>query len=460
MIERIDWEKRAGELPSPFMRGSGERPLRLTFHSQCLVDLNEDEKDAMTLLDELSNLQEVQFFSTSPGKFPYIVFEEPSEREDYIPLILKSANSKEEIMQTLVWNKRQWPGIAARLLNPKAEDSKSILDTLLLSQAHKSIRGDVLITKSHLLLSNRGNRWVRETNPRTPLEATRLVGLFLRSRNNYTHSASTNVRRTANRGLFYWVLARHRLPNMWRYFAACVSAAKLRGDDTDALGEAILQRAVRAMEALDAIGIKFYAFQDRDDFLEIIYHFDYLTLLLAGAIDAQARIAKRVYHLGKDERWASFRNKKFRDALKVNNANELYEQTSSSNFQSVLTLLYELRNTIHGAAPRAIIFQDNSISQATHMLELPNSISEQLLKATRELSTADEWGLKANFKKVWLEPYSYASALVDVSFKAINNVAGCTEVTRLFPNGQPVSPLMDAPKDPVFELGKRFSLMA
>ena len=91
---------------------------------------------------------------------------------------------------------------------------------------------------------------------------------------------------------------------------------------------------------------------------------------------------------------------------------------------------------------------------------MPSPISDKLLKAAGELGGVEEWGLAAKFKEVLLEPYSYASALLASSLSAINDVASCTDVTRLFPDGQTVPSLMDAPKDPVFDLGKRFSLMA
>ncbi len=460
MIERVEWQKHPNELSSPFIRGPGERPLRLTLHSQCLTNLTENEETALALLDELSNLKEVQLFSTSPGKFPHIVLEEPAAEDDWIPVALKRGGSADVMISSAVWFKHLWTEIAAGLAPGAQRDHKDIVDQLLLAEAHTSIWGDILVTKSPFLLSNR-DRWpVRKTHPRTPLEATRITGLFLRSRSDYTYSASSRSRRTANRGLFYWVLARYRLPNMWRYFAGCLAAAQLRGDDTDALGEAVLHRTVRALEALDAIGIRFYASRDRDDFLEVVYHFDYLTLLLAGAIDAQARIARRAYRLRTQEKSASFRREDFRNSLRENGATELYRLCSSLRYQSILTSLYELRNPIHGAAPRVIAYQDKSVFQPTHTIALPSSISGRLLEAARELGGAKEWGLASKFKEVLLEPYSYASSVVAASLSAINDVAGHTDVTRLFPDECPVPPLMEAPDDHVFDLGRRFSLMA
>ena len=122
-----------------------------------------------------------------------------------------------------------------------------MLNVLVLAQAHRSVEGDILVTESPLLLNNRSQTVVSKTNPRTPLEASRLVGLFLRSRNIYVYRAGPKFKASFDQGMFYWILARYHLPNMWRYFSACVAAGKTRGDDIQELGEAVLVRAVRAL---------------------------------------------------------------------------------------------------------------------------------------------------------------------------------------------------------------------
>jgi len=85
-----------------------------------------------------------------------------------------------------------------------------------------------------------------------------------------------------SRGRFYWVLARNKLPNMRRYFSGCVYAGAVRKDDTLYLGQSVLMRCARALEARDAIGFNFYIPQNNDVRDAIMYHFDYLMLLLSG----------------------------------------------------------------------------------------------------------------------------------------------------------------------------------
>lgn len=464
MIEQIEWDKlnsSPSELPSPFMRGKGERPLRVTLHSETLTDLSEREKTAIELLRELANLAELEIFQTGSGDFPRIVVGEADSKDDFIPVELIHRGTLR--MSTLVWNKRQWPIIAAQLAgqsNQSKGNNEEMLKVLVLAQAHRSVRGDILITKSPLLLSHRNQTVVSETNPRTPVEAAQVVGLFLRSRNIYTYMAGPNFQRSFDRGLFYWVLARYHLPNMWRYFSACVAAGKTRGDDIQELGEAILVRAVRALEARDAIGVQFYMPQNNDTRDQMMYHFDYLTLVLSGAIDAQARVANRAYRTGTQKRFANFRRQNFRTALARNGVQELYELSSSERFGSLLTLLYESRNTIHGAALKTIAYQGVGGSQHTY-IEIPQPTAQKLLEAGEQLGGAKEWGLTSGFPEVWLEPYSYATALVKESLNAINAVAAATDVSRLFQVGQSIPSLMEeAPKNSEFIWGERLSLLA
>lgn len=464
MIERIEWDKLTSspsELSSPFMRGRGERPLRITLHSESLTNLSEEEKETIDLLRELGNLPELEIFQTTPGDSPQIVVREAKPEDYSIPVELIYKGTLQ--MRTLVWNKRQWPIIAAQLVSPNNQSEEAIKDmlsVLVLAQAHRSVRGDILITKSPFLLSNRSQIVVSETNPSIPLKAAQVVGLFLRSRNNYTYAATPNTQKSFDRGLFYWVLARYHLPNMWRYFSACVEAGKTRGDNIEELGEAILVRVVRALEARDAIGIQFYVPQNNDTGDQMMYHFDYLTLVLSGAFDAQARVANKAYQIDTREQYANFRWKKFRTALMRSGAHELHKLSSSEKFRSLLTLLYEPRNTIHGAALKIFTYKQARGPQHT-LIAVPQTIEQQLLEAAEQLGGAGEWGLTSAFQKVWLEPYSYSVALVRESIDAINQVAASTDMSRLLQVGQPIPPLMEeAPMNSEFAWGKRLSLIA
>lgn len=464
MIERIEWSRltRFDELPSPFMRGKGERPLRITLHSDSLAKLSGEEMDAVAVLREFGHLPEIQVVETKPGGYPHIEVGRVDPKANAIPVQIVFEGALR--MLTAIWHPRQWPDIAAHLVgqpDPDHPDARAMLDVLIMAQAHCSIRGDILVTSSPLLLKHRNKTWLREANPRTPLEAAQIVGLFLRSRNIYTYTAGPDFQGRFDRGWFYWVLARYRLPRMWRYLSACIAASKTRGDDLQELGESILVRAVRALEARDAIGAAFYVPQNNNIADQMMYHFDYLTMVLVGALDAQARVAHRTYQVGSmQERFASFRQEKFRTALRRSGAQELCELLADQRFENLLTLLYEPRNTIHGAALKTIMYR--GVSEPEHTFSIvPQSVGQKLWGAAERLEGVEEWGLTSHFQEVWLEPYSYATALVKEGLNIIDAVSAATDVNRLFPADQPIPSFSEeAPKDPVFRWAERIALLA
>lgn len=463
MIECIDWNRTAhfGKFPNPFMRGDGERPLRITLHSESLREITGQSMDAVALLRELGHLPQIELLETEPGNFSHIEVDAFDPKSDIINVRIVS---RDGVIKTYagINNPRQWPDIAAHLAgqhNPGHQKAREMLDVLIKSQAHYEIDGDILVTMSPLLLGNRDKNWVREANPRTPAEAAQIVGLFLRSRNNYTYRAGLNIKMSFNRGLFYWVLARHRLPNMWRYFSACVAASKTHGDDLQGTGEAILVRAVRALEARDAIGIQFYLPQNNETRDQMMYHFDYLTLVLSGALDAQARVANSVYQINKKERLIGFQREDFVKALKSGDAQALYNFVSSQRFKDIKTLLYNLRNTIHAAALKTMAYHESSRPEHS-FVAVPAAIGNSVWEAAERLGSTDRWGLSKKHQWALLEPYSYSTSLVEESLSAIDTIASNTDVRRLFPNNNPTPDLKDtAPLNSEFIWGERLALL-
>ena len=247
-----------------------------------------------------------------------------------------------------------------------------------------------------------------------------------------------------DRGMFYWVLARHRLPAMWRYFSACVYAEKTRGDDILDLGAGVLIRAIRGLQARDAIGEWFYAEPGRRDDDQMLYDFEYLTLALAGALDAQARVAHRACGLSWSERSTSFSNDRFLRAL-ATEMPALHAVVTAQHFRDLGTLLRELRNTVHGAALRALTTR-RGLSEESH-IQVPEPMASRLWDAASRQGGPDGWGVVMEHHRVQvngnpqvqeydelrLGPFTYASRLVTACLSTIDDVARATNVERLLP---------------------------
>src|SRR5689334_2425766 len=74
MVLTISWpDQRGKELPSPFLRGAGERRLRLTFHDSTLAAPPAGEAFALDVLRDLAHLPLVDAYGTEDGEFPHLV---------------------------------------------------------------------------------------------------------------------------------------------------------------------------------------------------------------------------------------------------------------------------------------------------------------------------------------------------------------------------------------------------
>jgi hypothetical protein len=317
VIEPIHWpQPRHPEMTSPFERGEHERPLRITFHTSTLGEASAPERVALEALHELCGLDEIEALQTGEGLFPRIEITPAEENSIPVAVIKKDGSGRVTAIHQHPHRLRM---AAARLLgqsNVTRSDMMAMYQDLLVVKGHQALRQDILVTLSSRLLPRRTLPLLCQANLRTPAEAAEIVGLFLRSRDNYIYQYASGCKSYLNRGLFYSYLARLKLPRTWRYCEVCVEAEKVRKDEIATLAVSILIRCIRALQAKDAIGVQFYVPQHNDTRDAIMYHFDYLTLLLAGAFDATARIASRVYEIKRPrEEYSGYRNATFRNSL-------------------------------------------------------------------------------------------------------------------------------------------------
>ncbi len=354
----------------------------------------------------------------------------------------------------------QWHRVAHDLAQSNqtsgGDSDDQLYRRLVTTQAHLAAGADIFVSTAPSLLSNRDKRILQDANVRTPREAAKIVGLYLRSRDNYTCQANLGFR---GRWAFYWALARHHLPGMWRYFSACVLAGDSGHDDTLGLGGAILHRASRALQARDAIGFQYYLPQDNDTRERMLYHFDYLTLLLSGAFDAQARVARRTYGIAKPKKdsLTSFRNDEFVREL-GSTATQLSKVVTTEH-RATIDLVSGLRNTIHGVPLTGMGHETSSRAQDSY-IEIPRGLIREDLVHELDSDPLGQWGRVTGPPSSLFEPYTFSVTLVERCLVAIDSIARATEVERLFPRDCPVPVLgSEAPADGLFAFGPRFAVL-
>ncbi len=462
MIEKVFWPKDTDRLSllqqvrdiasSPFE--DYERPLRITFHNSGLKNLPEEEKKALDILNEFANHSSVDIIQTEKGTYPNIEFDKFDSDSNILLFHLKV---EEKLIEHGIHSPEIFKIKLEEYLRKNHKEfqvSKIPYDEIFSARAHYELNRDLFITYNSWLIDNRSYDEIKVTNPRTPKEAVKILGLLLRSKNDFCISNYHQL----NRGLFYLVLARYNLPAMWRYFYACVESQKFRNDNILVLGNSILLRAVRCYQACDEIGKNFYHNNDNDSRDGIMYHFDYLNIILSGIFDTQARVIFRVFDMKvKKERFADFNNDKFRKELKRLDKN-IGEFINDPIFKHTFSIISELRNTIHGANLQVIghkKYRDPEDSYImTSLSEIP---SIRNLFSTSEKSI--DWGINKVNENIFIEPYTFSKSLIRRSFEIINRIAELTPIEKLFPEGISIPYLKkSAPKDDFLfskEVGER-----
>ena len=467
MIEKVFWPKdtdrlsllqQVRDLPSSPFEDYG-RPLRITYHNSGLNNLPEVEKKALATINDFAKHSSVDIIQTEKGTYPNIEFDKFDSDCNILLFHLKVEHKliehgihspdilKIRIREFLRKNKKE------------SRESRIPYNEIYFARAHYELNRDLFVTNNSWLINNRTCDEIKVTNPRTPKEALKILGLLLRSKNDFCISNNHYF----NRGLFYWALVRYNLPAMWGYFNACVKSEKYRSDDILILGNSILSRSVRCYQACDEIGKYFYHNNNNDSRDGIMYHFDYLNILLSGILDAQARIIYRVFDMKevKNERFADFQNIRFIKEIKKLDRN-ISEFITDSIFKHTYKIISDLRNTVHGANLQTIghkTFKDPEDSFImTSFSEIPGIRN---LFCNHEKNV--DWGVFKVKEKIFIEPYTFSTTLLNRTIKMINSLAELTPVEKLFPEGIQIPELNNNAPDDNFifskEVGERLNYL-
>jgi len=473
MRNKILWPHGSHEDATPLTSGPRQRPLRLTLHTDSQDLADRQNSDAIDLLYELSSLPEIDLLDFEGAKCPRIRIGEAPSGHGHYGLSVERPGGDTISFHAGIHSSRVDDGAVSLIFdmpNPHAECFRDARQHLFALEAHSSLGRDLFVTLSPFILSRRDA--LDYANPLTPLEASRLAGLVLRTRNNWVFHKSERASVATDRGMFYLVLARSKLPNFWRYFSALVGSKAAYGDRLLRIGQSALERCYRALQARDEMAVQHYLPQNNNTRDLMMYHFDYVTLLLAGVFDAQAAIVNIVYELGVEHWNQGFRRKRFQEALRGRGLSVLLDILERESCNNLMIMLHNLRDTIHSAGLGTLGHLEPARPEASYA-RVPEESREKLLAAAAQLGGPDVWGmerksflvhdqetgLNESSYHVLMEPLTYTTLLIDSWFEIFDSIAAATEVERLFPDG-PVDILRDAPPQDWVEMIKRFSLMA
>ncbi|MBA3072240.1 MAG: hypothetical protein FP831_01465, partial [Anaerolineae bacterium] len=326
MILKILWP-RDHVKGNPFGGVSGYRSLKITFDSGSFNNLSSEEQKALDLLNDLARLDDVDALSFDGSLFPKIVIDAEKINNNYIPIKIINPEG-EAILFSGVSSSYIEPNCLAHLLGiySSGEEDKyrPIKQEILEAQSHGALHRDLFVTNSPLLIKNRNK--LERLIICTPKEALKITGLYLRMKGEFewtTHIRGNCTFRSSRR-TFYEYVSRGLLPSSWKFLSG-IGTQKNREELID-LGWSVLNRYSRALQARDEISRLFYLLDNasliKDNTLDdqMAYHFDYFTVLLTAALDAEALIINKVFELGLKDVDCGIRREKFINSLYKNNS--------------------------------------------------------------------------------------------------------------------------------------------
>jgi hypothetical protein len=267
-------------------------------------------------------------------------------------------------------------------------------------------------------------------NVRSVPEAIALVGLFLRSRGDYTVWPEYGL--DYGRGGYYWGLARELLPSAWHWFSACV-ASSINGGPSHlrALGEAAIRRVDRALRCRDLMHIELGKPDSRDTASEALFYLDSLLVALGGAFDAVARVAHITYAMPPGElRRASWRKVAWLKRLSHADENLASHMASATDGGDSLELVATLRNCLHGEALE-LMTVSRGYGERRSLVIVPDAEAAKVRSIIQRHPTADSFGMENRSSGLALKPEVLCEALVPWAISTLDRLMATTDVTHL-----------------------------
>jgi hypothetical protein len=449
-----------GQERSAFARGPKERELRVVIDRATAPP-----GDALELLLGFGHHPLIDLLSTRDEGLPYFGIGPIDQQEDLAPVMISRPDGS--LMDTGVWPAGQWQEFAQRYLRerPDLGDYDEILRALLLGAASEDYGADALVTASPVLIDPAIRGSVARDSNAMPVEAAlALVGLYLRTRDDFTVRQVQGARQRLDRGLFYWVLARELLPNAWRSIFAGGQHNEATGDDTvfQLFSSAII-RLDRALRARDRLHHQMKLEQNLDAADEALFFLDTFLVFLVGAFDAIGRAAHLTYGLKRNKLRDASWQRRWRIRQLAPEAPTLAQlMDDGTPTRDALDLLLLLRNTVHGEALTTVATRRAS-RPLENVLLLPKDQEQDLLDIIARRGGDDAWGIRQLCGLgVSMRIDMFVESVLPMASDALDRLIGAVEVERLpgvkaasLPSGPPADKPNGPLGDPIHSVRRR-----
>ena len=413
-------------------RNGGKRALfdkrnesfRITAHCPYRHKLCADDQQRVTLLEELSHIQEIDIAGTSELFATTFSITPPGHDAEYGRATYERRTPESHTTQRFglfphyVENRlRQELGTSQLedVLSSNASLRVPIVD------AHIQSERDVLVTSEPDLV-DLGLK-MKNINIVDPQTGLRLVGLYLASRNVYITHAGAGMTSNIPRDLFYRIEATRVLPHT---VTASIEKrgwtprAEQRDENPRELLVTTITRCTMMLKAKDEIGMHFYREQTPETAYDLVDNFDRFTLQLSGALDALAKAVRNSLGISRlRKQQVNFRNDAFKQEVKCKASEPLRDILDDPEFEAFQTVLAELRNSIHNVAAVPQYGENNAEPPVLSVALDDNKVAA----AAAKLKQRVDLGIRRTPIDTTVAPYTCATGLVGLALKYIDGIS-------------------------------------
>jgi hypothetical protein len=424
-----------------FGRGDKARPLRIYVDGETVPDSPEFE-----ILLRFAHHPEIEVIGTD-DRFPNRLTVEPCDpaagRLDFSGFKLDFEGGKRWSSGIVLG--AQTPELGRSYADPGAEERGA--RAMVMARGAAKYDSDAFVTTDPLLLERVPQNLVEGANLMSLREALAVLGLFLRSRQDFAVDLTDTYRYNYDRGLFYWVMVRDLTPAGWRWFSGCVANWTHTSDEGLLFaGQTVLERIERTLRARDRMHENLQLPDSIDAATEAVFYFDTALFQLGGAFDSLAKVAHVAHGLGAvGDRRVGWGRQDWMQKLSAANPALAQMMSGTHRHRDGRELVAVLRNSIHQEMLRLETWHKRG--QRSERIVVPRDIETELEALVLRCGTLDDFGLTRETNgRLHLAPGVYLEAILPRAMEAMNAIMDATPVENL-PGADPAKLLTGPPTD-------------
>lgn len=309
----------------------------------------------------------------------------------------------------------------------------------------KALRADLFIADHPLLVDSESGFW-RGTTVMEPHAALAIVGLYLRQQEKFVlnrgpalgmRSAPVKLNQR-DRMWFYWEAAQLLFPARHRWEFGCRVYSNASNDAVlSSLPTSLIWRLDQVLRARDRLLATLAVVpQDHSPADEVMTELDHILLGIMAAFDITARVAHHALGMPPQDAVQAGWQKKTRwleEFAKLDKALANLMRDKGEG-ELIITVISELRNSIHGQALSAgstIPVVGKHALQP--LVELPRSSRERVLEAIDGLGGRSAWGVVYPFAEATphLHPGTFVEQLLPRALSVLNALMDATPGERM-----------------------------